>query len=686
MLSRLGKFPQSVRKTLTQKQDKDRYTKVKPMIRFYADTTRKRGFVMKQKNAVKQIFIGFGAMVLLITILATWAALSIGSLTGDAEEVIGGNKLKAEMEEREIDHLLWAASLCQTFSDKTKTAITVETDPHKCAFGKWYYGEGRKEAEKMLPVLKEVLAKIEEPHNHLHTSAKEIADVFVQVDTSLGSFLRDMKIAHIEWDSRVKDVVISSNIAGLNNVEMDATKCQLGKWLASEDRSKLVAEYPALSSILERMEIDHSRLHNSAKEISTMLTAGETAKAQTYYQSMVKMHVKNVVSKLDELIDWHQKSEDGYRQAEMIFVDKTLPALHDVQKNLHAVVDTVNDNVLTDEGMLNNARMAQLVIIVLGVISFALGSVAAVLIGLSIRRNLKRVIESLTTSSMEISSASSQVASGSEILASETSQQAASLQEISSNLQEMNSMIKMTSNNTCEADKLADEAQDSAEKGSDSMQKMSDAISRIRNSADETAKIVKTIDEIAFQTNLLALNAAVEAARAGDAGKGFAVVAEEVRNLAQRSAEAARTTASLIDESIENAKNGVTVNDDAVASLSDIVEKVKQINGLVGEISNASNQQATGMDDLSKAVMQMDGIVQNNASNAEESASAAEEMNAQATELQSIVRQLAALCGAETNGLITTGKNNKDESRILVNQTKPKQLRETALELTEEDF
>jgi methyl-accepting chemotaxis protein len=206
----------------------------------------------------------------------------------------------------------------------------------------------------------------------------------------------------------------------------------------------------------------------------------------------------------------------------------------------------------------------------------------------------------------------------------------------------------MTSRNTSEANQLSSQAKDSAESGSASMHKMSDAIGKIRNSADETANIVKTIDEIAFQTNLLALNAAVEAARAGDAGKGFAVVAEEVRNLAQRSAQAAKSTSDLIAESIENAKHGVAVNDEVNRNLDEIVERVGKITSLVSEISNASDEQTKGIEELSRSVVQMDEITQNNASNAEESATAAEEMSAQAEELRKVVQKLARICGEKT--------------------------------------
>ena len=199
------------------------------------------------------------------------------------------------------------------------------------------------------------------------------------------------------------------------------------------------------------------------------------------------------------------------------------------------------------------------------VTGLAIGAIAGIVMALLITRSItgpiNRVIGTLTTGSGQVEAAATQVSSASQSMAQGASEQASSLEETSASLEEMASMTKQNADGARQANSMASDARDAAERGCAAMKRMEAAIGDIKQSADQTAKIIKTIDEIAFQTNLLALNAAVEAARAGDAGKGFAVVAEEVRNLAQRSAEAAKNTSVLIEGSQANADNGVARGD-----------------------------------------------------------------------------------------------------------------------------
>jgi methyl-accepting chemotaxis protein len=251
--------------------------------------------------------------------------------------------------------------------------------------------------------------------------------------------------------------------------------------------------------------------------------------------------------------------------------------------------------------------------------------------------NLDGGLGHVTDGVKHVAAAASQMNSGSQFLAQGASDQASTLQEISSSLQEMAAMGKRNAANAQEARQCASAAYQSADKGTHSMQQLSQAIDRIKATSDETAKIVKTIDGIAFQTNLLALNAAVEAARAGDAGKGFAVVAEEVRNLAMRSAEAARNTAELIEGAVQSADAGVVLHHEVLGNLEDITARVHQVNEVMSEIANASAHQQQGVDQLAAAVERLNQVTQQTASSSEESASACEELSNQAESMRNVV-------------------------------------------------
>ena len=209
----------------------------------------------------------------------------------------------------------------------------------------------------------------------------------------------------------------------------------------------------------------------------------------------------------------------------------------------------------------------------------------------------------------------------------------------------MASMTKRNAENAQKANELAKQARSAADKGTADMQTMNAAMAAIKASSDDIAKIIKTIDEIAFQTNILALNAAVEAARAGEAGMGFAVVADEVRSLAQRSAQAAKETAAKIEGAITKTAQGVGVSNQVSETLNEIATKAREVDELVAEVASASREQTQGIAQVNTAVGQMDKVTQSNAANAEESAAAAEELNAQAALMKESVAELLQLVG-----------------------------------------
>ncbi len=288
----------------------------------------------------------------------------------------------------------------------------------------------------------------------------------------------------------------------------------------------------------------------------------------------------------------------------------------------------------------------------------------ALLIGMayaavSIRGIVKRltnVIDAVTEGSEQVASASVQVSTAGQELAEASSEQAASLEETSSTLEEMSSLARQNAEHAGEARRKMGEVHEIVEKVSTHMNDMADAVVEITKSSEETGKIIRTIDEIAFQTNLLALNAAVEAARAGEAGAGFAVVAEEVRNLAKRAADASKNTTYLIENIIKNIKSGNDLTIAAKAAFSENIEITSRVGQLVDQISDASNEQARGVEEANRAMTQISKLTQRNAAGAEESASAAEEMNAQAESMKTYVRDLAVFIGGSHKDSESKGK------------------------------
>ncbi len=271
----------------------------------------------------------------------------------------------------------------------------------------------------------------------------------------------------------------------------------------------------------------------------------------------------------------------------------------------------------------------------------------------TIRHSLKKVgddLNDLMSQVMlvgdQIDAGSHQVSDASQSLSQGATESAASLEQITSTMNELGSQTRRNAENAGQANRLAAQSRQSAEEGNSHMLEMIEAMGEINASSQNISKIIKTIDEIAFQTNLLALNAAVEAARAGQHGKGFAVVAEEVRNLAARSAKAARETADLIEGSVQKVSTGSQIADKTAEALNKIVNDITKVTDLVAEIADASNEQAQGISEINIGLGQIDQVTQQNTANAEESAAAAEELASQASDLKRFLQQFRLRRGA----------------------------------------
>ena len=366
---------------------------------------------------------------------------------------------------------------------------------------------------------------------------------------------------------------------------------------------------------------------------------------------------------------------------------KAAPTADAIMKQLESMVANQQQLMAADASTAKDlsAFLATLEWILLAA-GVGISVVVAFFIIRSITGPLKRVILGLSNTSTQLDSASKEISASSQSLAEGSSEQASSLEETSASMEEISTMTKLNSDNAQEAAGLAQKCSDSADQGNiavremcDSVDKMnstsmeivdsmSDSMDDINKSSNEIAEITKVIDGIAFQTNLLALNAAVEAARAGEHGKGFAVVAEEVRNLAQRSASAAKDTATLITSCVDKAGKGTELanrskeamqsivddvkksTDNTSTSLQEIVGNVDKVTTLTKEIATASVEQSAGIEQVGAAVQQMDEITQRTAANAEEAASAAEELSAQAESMKDQIAILSAQVGGSADG------------------------------------
>ena len=419
--------------------------------------------------------------------------------------------------------------------------------------------------------------------------------------------------------------------AGVINANVHACFGTVGR-IALTDRQD---EIPGLVS--ERKQI----LANVTKAVADYASTATAGQDQVNFDKL-KEALSDYVPKADHVI---ALAVDGkVAEAREFYRAQTAPSVLKVFQQAEVVSDYNND-----EGNKTGKETSDMVVSATRMLWISMAGAVVVsallswLISRSLGTALGRLVKSLAASADHTSAASSQVAASSQSLAQGASEQAASLEETSSSLEEIASMTKKNADTAHQASLLSAESKAVSDKGKATMSKMGGAIADIQKSASETAKIVKTIDEIAFQTNLLALNAAVEAARAGEAGKGFAVVAEEVRNLAIRSADAAKKTAELIEGSVQNAKNGVIISDEVAKSLDEITTATGKVNQLVSEIAAACQEQTQGVGQVNEAVQQMDKVTQSNAAAAEESAASAEELTTQSEGLRSVVKDLIVL-------------------------------------------
>ncbi|HWB86889.1 MAG TPA: methyl-accepting chemotaxis protein [Bryobacteraceae bacterium] len=352
------------------------------------------------------------------------------------------------------------------------------------------------------------------------------------------------------------------------------------------------------------------------------------------------------------VMEAHRELRQGLANQQMdaamsIFSQKVLPLADQINRQASLLVDQENREL----GSVSRASAAKVVRNrVLTIVLALLATLVGLLVLWIVRgasNSLKRLSSQMAESAEQVAAAASQVSSASQSLAQGASEQAASLEETSASTEEIASITRKNADHALEVAGLMQQSEHGATEVNQTLDRMVASMKEIDASSNKIARIIKVIDEIAFQTNILALNAAVEAARAGEAGLGFAVVADEVRNLAQRCAQAAKDTAGLIEESIETSRDGNSRLDQVSSAVRAMTENSSKVKSLVDEVNLGSQEQARGMEQISRAILEMERVTQRNAAGAEESASAGTELSSHAAGLRSLVHEMREMVGAE---------------------------------------
>ena len=333
------------------------------------------------------------------------------------------------------------------------------------------------------------------------------------------------------------------------------------------------------------------------------------------------------------------------------FYSRQVKAMTTLNNEVDTLITKVIDrNSLKAKGMMDSLHITSVVSLILLIIAILVGTIMSFLIIGSIIGPITKSIEDLSGSSDQVNAAAGEISSMSQSLASGASEQASTLEEISASFNEITSMTKQTADNAKNADALVQDSVDKANASQDAMSRLQKAVVEIQKSGNETAKILKDIDEIAFQTNLLALNAAVEAARAGEAGKGFAVVAEEVRNLSQRTSQSAKKTADLIESSQKSSSQGVNLAKETAEAIGKITEAANKIAVIVNEITTATDEQAKGVLQINSSITDMTTGSQNMAENLHDLSTNSNDLSQQAGNMKGLSEYLVTIIEGKNSG------------------------------------
>ena len=335
-----------------------------------------------------KMLIMAGSILILMLVTLVWGVTGLSTTVANGEEMAAGNKLRGELLAREVDHLNWVKAVSTFLTDEESTELTVQMDHTKCALGKWFNGDGRKQAEMLVPELIPDLKAIETPHMHLHETAQRIKSVYRQANPHLAKFLTEKELDHVTWVSRVQSGIISG--ASKLNVEFDHTQCGFGQFLYGGIGKKAAESSPELAKILDELKRPHGELHKQGKHIEGLLEAGNRSAAEEYFNANIVPTLATTQELLQQAGRGITIALAGQKKANEIFATDTHMYLGQVQEIMHRMTDTATAHILSDDQMIAAAVGTKRGITIIGVIAMVLGLSLAYIISRSITKPLKR--------------------------------------------------------------------------------------------------------------------------------------------------------------------------------------------------------------------------------------------------------------------------------------------------------
>ncbi|MCD8350553.1 MAG: methyl-accepting chemotaxis protein [Planctomycetaceae bacterium] len=455
---------------------------------------------------------------------------------------------------------------------------------------------------------------------------------------------------HFQLVGRLGEMITAGESIGADISPAD-NLCAFGKWRERFDSGQeLFSRNPNLRKAMDAMVEPHREFHRSAADVQRLIREGHEDNAEAIGQRYLE-HIaaaRDVINTFQQILDEVDRSRALFREAEDFIMGPMRELRASTLASVGSLVEANKHNMdLNVRSAVTQGSAGVRTMQALATAALAIGVLVMVVLYFTVRRQLTapltRVIASLSSDANEVAMEADGVATSSASLSEGSSSQASSLEETSAAIEEITSMARKNLDNA----KFANtEMKSNAEQISNStvaVERMSEAMAEIKDSSEKISHILRTIEEIAFQTNLLALNAAVEAARAGEAGKGFAVVADEVRNLAQRSAQAVQDTSGLINGTVERINNGAAITQEIEALFHRISDTTDRITRMIEEIDVATGEQTLGMEQINQSISQIDQVNQENARHAEANAQASVNLNDRSGNLMEQIGQLSGV-------------------------------------------